>query len=454
MVLDLLRMINIWNSSYIKDTVFWVLFVELPLSAKAIETKEGNFFFKKLIKDNLKIIVVFEFFINYWSFSMLTEICFVPIFTVITLCSVIASQEKKYSQANKLLNWILGVGGIVVLINALYNTIVNPFDFFNFDTLRSFVLPVFLLVLNIPIIYGLSLYSGYEQLFIRIKSGASHKLKMKLLLLRFAGFNLSKIKALRENLHKTLFISLSPDDLKHNLQLLEQKLSLQIGDVYMKRPNFYLVVYVLIFIISLVGLVLTNSEVPIKDLLTLNFVIIVPRLKEILTYIFATAVVFSFGSVIYFWGFRKKKYEDISQVKKFVLHDFLFIVEMQKKVIEEYPSFNDPILLYTKYVIYANQISQVCQKLLGAYENLLSRCEKDRIDSMYTYTVSLLSDLSDKGGNFTECPVEEFINRYNQKVNDSAQDKDTNAFQSILKRDLEEYIEKVNETFEDFSYYY
>lgn len=452
--LRLLKILNVWDYNYIKDTVFWVLFVELPLFMKAIETREGNFFFSKLIKENLKVIVVFEFFVNYWNFDIWVELLIVPISTFLAICSVIASQEKKYSQANKLLNCMFGVFGMVIFINALYNTIQKPFDFFNYETLKAFTLPIFLLLFNFPVFYGLALYSGYEQLFIRVKPGASHKGRMKLILFEFAGLNLSRVKVLRENLDKTIFISLNPTDLKANLQSLKQKLSLQIGDVYMKRSNFYLIMYVLVFVASLIGIILVNSEVSIKDLITFNFIIIVPRLKEILTYIFAMSVAFSFGAVIYFWGFRKKKYEEISHIKEFALHDFLIILKMQKNCIEDYPSFDNPTLLYIKYITNANQLSRSCRKVLDSYENLLSTRERERINSMYTYTVGFLTALADKDGDFSECSAEEFIKRYDQKVAMSPKSEDINLFHSILKRDLEKYVKKVSETFEDFSHYY
>ena len=54
----------------------------------------------------------------------------------------------------------------------------------------------------------------------------------------------------------------------------------------MKRAKFYVGVCVTAAAGSLIGLVLANSEVSIKDIITLNFVLDIPRIKEILTYIF------------------------------------------------------------------------------------------------------------------------------------------------------------------------
>ena len=42
---DILKWAAFWDSSMLKDTIFWVVFVELPLFAKAIEKAKDNRFF-------------------------------------------------------------------------------------------------------------------------------------------------------------------------------------------------------------------------------------------------------------------------------------------------------------------------------------------------------------------------------------------------------------------------
>ena len=52
-----LHAIGFWNTSLLKDTIFWVLFVELPLFVKTIEKAKDNHFFAQLIKENIALIV-------------------------------------------------------------------------------------------------------------------------------------------------------------------------------------------------------------------------------------------------------------------------------------------------------------------------------------------------------------------------------------------------------------
>ena len=58
LVLFTLNWAGLWDLTLLKDTVFWVLFVELPLFAKAIEKADGGRFFSNLIRENVAIVVV------------------------------------------------------------------------------------------------------------------------------------------------------------------------------------------------------------------------------------------------------------------------------------------------------------------------------------------------------------------------------------------------------------
>ena len=285
-VIHFLKWTTFWDMTLLKDTIFWVIFIEMPLFVKTIENAKDARFFKKLIEDNLKAIVAFEFFVDFWTFSLTLELIIIPVSIFIALLVAIASREKKHKPAKNFLNALIGIWSVVLIINAIYNTICFPDQFFNTDTLKTFVLPLILLVLNLPVVYGLALYNGYEQLFIRIKDGAGHKIRMKLQLFLFCGLNLYKVTSVRRHIASTILTSLNPEDLQKNLSELKKKLSLQIGDNYMKRSNFYLWSCVLAGIASLIGLILANSQVSIKELLTFDFVLNVERLREILTYVF------------------------------------------------------------------------------------------------------------------------------------------------------------------------
>lgn len=149
--------IEIWSLKLVKDTIFWVMFVELPLFAKTIEEAKDARFFRKLIKDNIAISVAVEFLIGFWTFDLWVEILLIPFLVFISALYAVAEREKKNKPAKSFLQGILTLLGVISFIYAIYNLVHFPQDFFSVDTLKVFVLPLILLILNLPVVYGLAI---------------------------------------------------------------------------------------------------------------------------------------------------------------------------------------------------------------------------------------------------------------------------------------------------------
>ena len=357
LVLFALNWAGLWDLTLLKDTVFWVLFVELPLFAKAIEKADGGRFFSNLIRENVAIVVAIEFFVGFWTFSLITEIILIPLTVLISVLQVLAGQDKKHRSAKRFFDGLLVLWGIILLINAIYSLIHAPNQFLSFDTLKSLLLPLVLLVFNLPVVYGLALYNTYEQIFIRIKGSKSEQKKMKWQVIRFSGINLSKVSAIRKSLPNTIVCCRTSNDLQINLKKLARRLDLQIGENYMKRSRYYVLACIAGLILSFIGLIGANSDVSLKDLVTLNFVFDIPRIKEILTNIFSTMIVFSATLFFFAIGFAKKQREDVSQIRKYALYELLLSVKMQHSQLVDYPPIDEPADLFCAYVhnVYGKQ---------------------------------------------------------------------------------------------------
>ena len=187
LVLFALNWAGLWDLTLLKGTVFWVLFVELPLFANAIEKADGGRFFSNLIRENVAIVVAIEFFVGFWAFSLITEIILIPLTVLISVLQVLAGQDKKHRSAKRFFDGLLVLWGIILLINAIYSLIHAPNQFLSFDTLKSLLLPLVLLVFNLPVVYGLALYNTYEQIFIRIKGSKSEQVRAYFLMLEAQG---------------------------------------------------------------------------------------------------------------------------------------------------------------------------------------------------------------------------------------------------------------------------
>ena len=137
----------------------------------------------------------------------------------------------------------------------------------------------------------------------------------------------------------------------------------------MKRSRYYVFACIAGLILSFVGLIGANSDVSLKDLVTLNFVFDMPRIKEILTYIFSTMIVFSATLLFVAIGFAKKQREDISQIKKYALYELLLSVKMQHSQLVDYPPIDEPSDLFCVYVHNVYEVRAACEKVLTESPN-------------------------------------------------------------------------------------
>lgn len=452
-VTHFLYTVGFWSMALLKDTIFWVLFVELPLFVKTIEKAKNSHFFTKLIKDNVAVVVVVEFVINFWTFDLLVEIIIVPIALFIGLLYALASREKKHQKVKQLFNWIFVIFGLVVIINTFKQLLQSPMELFNVSTLQEFCLPILLLLLNLPVVYGLALYNTYEQVFIRVKGNKAENLKMKWSIIGFAGIYLSKITAIRNNPQHTTVISLTNVEMKANLKKLKSKLSMQIGDNYMKRARFYIVWCIIGFLISIIGIVICNSQVSLKELIAFKFTIDIPRLKEIITYICSTGLVLSFCLLIYSLGFRKKKNEEISQVKKYSLHNLLYLIERQHNMLKDFPPIDEPKELFLQYITIAYELKVECDKDIATFENLLTSWELEVIKQLQTSIYSLVVSIGIDEAEIRQYTAEQFNTYYLEKKASAPQSEKINVFVYDIQKGIEKYSEQIKLCAEEFKYY-
>ena len=453
-ILYVLNWAEWWDFELLKDTIFWVLFVELPLFTKTIEKADGTHFFRKLLKDNIAISVIIEFFVGFWTFSLAVELIIVPVTILVSALYAVASRDKKHLSVRRFFEVLFAVWGIIIFINAISCLYISPGTFFNLDTLKALLLPLVLLIFNLPVVYGLALYNMYEQVFIKVTGTNCEQRKMKWQVLCFAGLSLSRVAAIKKNFPTTIVFCKTSRQLKINLANLSKRLDLQIGDNYMKRSRYYLLACISGLLISLIGLICANSDVPLKDLVTLNFVIDIHRLKEILTYIFSTALVFSVVLLFYAIGFNKKQREDISQIKKYALYELLFAVKRQKTELTEFPPLEEPEKLFDSYVLNAYDVRIACDKVLTEYENLLTTWEKETIRYLQFSAMTVSDDFGIKAENSSQYTKAFFCDYYNNKVRTAPQNEKINTYTYTLKTNLEKYSTRVKQFCEDFKYCY
>lgn len=159
-----LACINFWEVSLLKDSIFWILFAAFPL---IINTKEKNSL-KKVLKDSIKVIVLIQFIINFYNFSFIVELIFVPVIILFVLLEVTSKRDEEHKHLTKFFKGINVILGITITIYSLWSLFTNFDEFVNFVTLKSFLFPIIITILFLPFLYFVSLYSLYETMLIRL----------------------------------------------------------------------------------------------------------------------------------------------------------------------------------------------------------------------------------------------------------------------------------------------
>ena len=194
--------INLWNFKLIKDTLFWLIGVGLVIPIKSI-TKNIEYF-KEIALSCIKYTLLIEFITNLHVFSYVAELVLFPTLFFIILIQVNNEYKVKNPKIEKLSNLILGIYGVTILLYAIYKTIQNYKLDFTVENLQSLLLPSILTILILPFSYFLTVYSAYENMFIKLYNVKNVKYSnstIKWKLFKRTTFNLRKIREINLRLN-------------------------------------------------------------------------------------------------------------------------------------------------------------------------------------------------------------------------------------------------------------
>lgn len=189
--------INFWSFVFLKDTIFWVLGAAFVLLMDSNKANQADNFFKNIIWNSLKLIVLLEFLMNMYTFHIVIELALIPLLILTVVSNVFSERKEEYKIVKNFLNNLLSFVGLSILIFSVYNVIKNHKDFSMIQSIHSFMFTPILTIGYLPFIYLFALIMLYETLFIRVNIFAQNdeiKKYVKRKLLLKCHINLSKLK--------------------------------------------------------------------------------------------------------------------------------------------------------------------------------------------------------------------------------------------------------------------
>lgn len=116
-----------------------------------------------------------------------------------------------------------------------------------------------------------------------------------------------------------------------------------------------------------------------------------------------------------FFGFRKRKNEEISQVKKYALHSLLYLIRRQYDMLEEFPPIDKPKELFVQYIINVYKFKKECNKDMISFENLLTSWEMDTIKQLQTSISEIVFNIGIDETEISQYTMEKFSTYYSEK---------------------------------------
>lgn len=160
-----LNYLRFWDFGLLKETILWLLFSGIGFAFYGINKCQPNEAFQKFLKNQLGASVFIAFFLNTYQFGLVGEVIFLGVASFIALILGVAQTSEKYEPVQKVFGSLRSMIGWSLFILLLVGLINEPEKLLSVASLKSFLLPQLLTVWLLPLAYGVSIISRYEQIF-------------------------------------------------------------------------------------------------------------------------------------------------------------------------------------------------------------------------------------------------------------------------------------------------
>ena len=191
---------GLWGITLLKDTIAWFCFSAIAMMVRFVTAKEAQSILRKVLVDSVKVVVLLEFLVNTYTFSLPVELIVVPLVTVLAMLDAVAGSDEKYSAVARLTKAMQPAIGLVILAIAVGRAVSDMRNLQSPDTLRSIALAPLLCVFLCPFLYLTVLVARYESVFVRVGFGLERNGRLKRYarrrIIMHAGLSLKRLERL------------------------------------------------------------------------------------------------------------------------------------------------------------------------------------------------------------------------------------------------------------------
>ena len=151
-MVGLLYIVNLWNVTLLKDTLLWFGLTGFVIAFSYATSRYSESIFSTIAADSFKVVIVFEFLVNTYTFPLAVELVMIPVIVVATMLYEFARRQGNEVVAKFLLA-ALAVTGFNILGWSLWLARSDLCSLWTIDTARAILLAPLLSVLFVPFLY-------------------------------------------------------------------------------------------------------------------------------------------------------------------------------------------------------------------------------------------------------------------------------------------------------------
>lgn len=227
--------IGLWDIDMMVATVWWSLASGTALTYDAATSTSDMKFFTRRLKDLVSATFIVEALIALVEMPLPIELLLVPI--CFTLVAIIAFSDNKTNDTRTMGNCaghiMIAIGAGLIIFN-IWSWVSGRVGISISEIFREMILPIYLTIAFIPVLYLLTIYSRWELLYRKIRDLTStgpyiRRLRRRLALIRtvvqVSGLHLKSSPFLRTPImFNRIFVSDKPNEVRKNIQYELEKI--------------------------------------------------------------------------------------------------------------------------------------------------------------------------------------------------------------------------------------
>jgi hypothetical protein len=167
------RFIGLWDRFLLPETILGFVVSGFPLLLTVTEAAKGRGYFRKIVRSELGIGVIFIFFVNLVTLSLIWELLLQPILFALAATSMLASRDDQPARIRLVVSILLA--GLIMILTL--NTAIHIFQQRNEteweEIALSFLLTIWLPLSTILFLVPLAYFVEYDSAFTWMKMGAN-----------------------------------------------------------------------------------------------------------------------------------------------------------------------------------------------------------------------------------------------------------------------------------------